>query len=159
MNTSPNSIQKLSPTHTMAGLNNPILKTDSYKESHGPFYPEGTTHVVRPHELNAFACEKKATLLGLVPAVLDIFLESSLPASLSHVGVGGAAVTAELCLRVAAAQSKRKEKGFLLTTGYSGTEQGDVTNIRMRSLEDVQDAAGLRSLGPLEGLNSKNDKK
>ena len=29
----------------MNGLNNPILKTDSYKESHGPFYPEGTTKV------------------------------------------------------------------------------------------------------------------
>ena len=45
MNTSPNSIQNLSPTHTMNGLNNPILKTDSYKESHGPFYPPGTTKV------------------------------------------------------------------------------------------------------------------
>ena len=44
MNTSPNSIQNLSPT-TMNGLNNPILKTDSYKESHGPFYPPGTTKV------------------------------------------------------------------------------------------------------------------
>jgi len=29
----------------MNGLNNLILKTDSYKESHGPFYPEGTTKV------------------------------------------------------------------------------------------------------------------
>ena len=29
----------------MNGLNNPILKTDSYKESHGPFYPDGTTKV------------------------------------------------------------------------------------------------------------------
>ena len=29
----------------MSSTNNPILKTDSYKESHGPFYPEGTTKV------------------------------------------------------------------------------------------------------------------
>jgi len=33
------------PKTNMNGLNNPILKTDSYKESHGPFYPEGTTKV------------------------------------------------------------------------------------------------------------------
>jgi len=108
------------------------------------FYPEVTTHVVRPNELNAFAREKRATLLGLVPAVLDLFLEEGLPATLSTVGVGGAAVTAELCLRVAAAQESRNGKPWLLTTGYSGTEQGDVTNIRMRSVEDVEAAAGVK---------------
>lgn len=45
MNISPNSIQNLTKPTIMNGLNNPILKTDSYKESHGPFYPEGTTKV------------------------------------------------------------------------------------------------------------------
>jgi nicotinamide phosphoribosyltransferase len=46
MNTSPNSINnQYYPKKTMNGLNNPILKTDSYKESHGPFYPKGTTKV------------------------------------------------------------------------------------------------------------------
>mmetsp|Transcript_89004 Transcript_89004/g.157611 ORF Transcript_89004/g.157611 Transcript_89004/m.157611 type:complete len:1166 (-) Transcript_89004:295-3792(-) len=108
------------------------------------FYPEVTSHVVRPTELNAFARQKEATLLGLVPAVLDIFLEAGLPPTLSTVGVGGAAVTAELCLRVAAAQESRNGKPWLLTTGYSGTEQGDVTNIRMRSIQDVEDAAGVK---------------
>ena len=44
MNTSPNSINN-QYYPKMNGLNNPILKTDSYKESHGPFYPEGTTKV------------------------------------------------------------------------------------------------------------------
>ncbi len=45
MNNSPNSIQNLTKPTIMNGLNNPILKTDSYKESHGPYYPEGTTKV------------------------------------------------------------------------------------------------------------------
>jgi nicotinamide phosphoribosyltransferase len=46
MNTSPNSINnQYYPKKNMNGLNNPILKTDSYKESHGPFYPPGTTKV------------------------------------------------------------------------------------------------------------------
>jgi len=48
MNTSPNSIihdNLYYPKKNMNGLNNPILKTDSYKESHGPFYPKGTTKV------------------------------------------------------------------------------------------------------------------
>ena len=45
MNISPNSIQNLTKPTIMNGLNNLILKTDSYKESHGPFYPEGTTKV------------------------------------------------------------------------------------------------------------------
>ena len=47
MNTSPNSTHSTTfPFNVvMNGLNNPILKTDSYKESHGPFYPDGTTKV------------------------------------------------------------------------------------------------------------------
>lgn len=45
MSISPNSIQNLTLTRTMNGLNNTILLTDSYKESHGPFYPEGTEKV------------------------------------------------------------------------------------------------------------------
>ena len=44
MNISPNSINN-QYYPKMNGLDNPILKTDSYKESHGPFYPEGTTKV------------------------------------------------------------------------------------------------------------------
>lgn len=49
MSTSPNSIiiqdNLYYPKYNMNGLNNTILLTDSYKESHGPFYPEGTTKV------------------------------------------------------------------------------------------------------------------
>jgi non-ribosomal peptide synthetase component F len=103
-------------------------------------YPEVEGHIVKPDELKAYGEKQKATLIGLVPAVLDMFLEDGLPPTLTTVGVGGAAVPAELCRRVCEAQEKHRN-AFLLTTGYSGTEQGDVTNIRMRSLEDVDEAA------------------
>jgi hypothetical protein len=118
-------------------------------------YPEAENHIVKPHELSAYATKKSATLIGLVPAVLDMFLEDGLPPTLTKVGVGGAAVPVELCQRVCAAQEKNGN-AFLMTTGYAGTEQGDVTQIRMRSLEDVDEAANGAIMGsgrPHSGQN------
>eukprot|EP00747_Dinoflagellata_sp_TGD_P158084 gnl/TRDRNA2_/TRDRNA2_177787_c0_seq1.p1 gnl/TRDRNA2_/TRDRNA2_177787_c0~~gnl/TRDRNA2_/TRDRNA2_177787_c0_seq1.p1 ORF type:complete len:773 (+),score=92.85 gnl/TRDRNA2_/TRDRNA2_177787_c0_seq1:92-2320(+) len=109
------------------------------------FFPEVTMHVINPMELSVFASQKRVTHLGFVPTVLDIFVQDTLPRSLKAVGVGGAPVTTELLVRVAAAMQETGND-VLLTTGYSGTEQGDVTNIRMRSLEGVQDAAGHKLL-------------
>jgi non-ribosomal peptide synthetase component F len=65
--------------------------------------------------------------------MLDILLEDGLPKSMTDVGVGGAAVPSDLCLRVLAALP---ENGVVYT-GYSGTEVGDVTAIKMRTAEEV----------------------
>jgi len=63
------------------------------------FLPEQSSHAVSPADLRAFALEHGATIIGFVPAVLDIFLEEGLPPEASRVCVGGAAVPAELCNR------------------------------------------------------------
>lgn len=97
------------------------------------YFPQGATHVVKPVELSDFANRHGATNCGFVPAMLDIFLEDGLPQSFTDVGVGGAAVPAELCKRVITAF----RKGGALYQGYSGTEIGDVTAVRMLSDADV----------------------
>mmetsp|Transcript_26823 Transcript_26823/g.62842 ORF Transcript_26823/g.62842 Transcript_26823/m.62842 type:complete len:1177 (-) Transcript_26823:70-3600(-) len=110
------------------------------------FFPESEKHIVLPSELNQFAKEHGATHGGFVPAVLDLFAEEGLPPSLSHVGVGGAAVPSELCERVVPMlpQASGGAPGILYT-GYSGTEQGDVTQLQMKSLQDVE--AGTHESG------------
>lgn len=103
------------------------------------YFPEGGTHVVKPHELKAFAQRHGATNAGFVPAMLDILLEEGLPKTMSDIGVGGAAVPAELCHRVLAGLPPCSDGSpGVLYTGYSGTEQGDVTQIQMRTTEDVE---------------------
>mmetsp|Transcript_119444 Transcript_119444/g.381020 ORF Transcript_119444/g.381020 Transcript_119444/m.381020 type:complete len:1192 (+) Transcript_119444:99-3674(+) len=104
------------------------------------YLPQGDSHVIKPTDLRAFANAHGATSAGFVPAVLDILLEDGLPTAMTDVGVGGAAVPSELCLRALAALP---EDG-LLYTGYSGTEQGDVTAIKMRTMEDVHKFATER---------------
>mmetsp|Transcript_20692 Transcript_20692/g.52280 ORF Transcript_20692/g.52280 Transcript_20692/m.52280 type:complete len:1210 (-) Transcript_20692:261-3890(-) len=101
------------------------------------YFPEGGTHVVKPTELKAFAAKHGATNAGFVPAMLDILLEDGLPKNMTDVGVGGAAVPSELCRR---ALSALPDDGVLYT-GYSGTEQGDVTAMQMRTAEDVERGA------------------
>mmetsp|Transcript_75549 Transcript_75549/g.213722 ORF Transcript_75549/g.213722 Transcript_75549/m.213722 type:complete len:1192 (+) Transcript_75549:47-3622(+) len=102
------------------------------------YFPENETHVVKPNELKTFAQRHGATNAGFVPAMLDILLEQGLPKSLSDIGVGGAAVPAELCQRVVGLLPKAPDGSpGILYTGYSGTEQGDITQIRMRNAEDV----------------------
>lgn len=104
--------------------------------------PEGPTHAVSAAELRAFAQEHGATSAGFVPAVLDAFTARGFPADLAHVGCGGAPVPAELCIRALAAF--RNGAGSVLYTGYSGTEQGDVTQVQMRAEEDVQRSVGSK---------------
>jgi acyl-coenzyme A synthetase/AMP-(fatty) acid ligase len=99
-------------------------------------YPETAGHTIRPAELSKFAHQHEATCLGSVPAVLDILLENGLPGSMRQIGVGGALVPEELCLRTVATI-----KNCIMTTGYSGTEQGDVTQAQMRSARDVEEFA------------------
>mmetsp|Transcript_13033 Transcript_13033/g.40274 ORF Transcript_13033/g.40274 Transcript_13033/m.40274 type:complete len:1213 (+) Transcript_13033:74-3712(+) len=103
------------------------------------YFPEGQSHVVTPKDLRTFGIRHSATNAGFVPAMLDILLEEGLPPTFSDVGVGGAAVPAELCHRVVAVlpPTAGGEAGVLYT-GYSGTEQGDVTQIQMRTVEDVE---------------------
>eukprot|EP00929_Paragymnodinium_shiwhaense_P112178 TRINITY_DN8043_c0_g1_i1.p1 TRINITY_DN8043_c0_g1~~TRINITY_DN8043_c0_g1_i1.p1 ORF type:complete len:1244 (-),score=255.96 TRINITY_DN8043_c0_g1_i1:491-4222(-) len=103
------------------------------------FVPEQTAnHAVTPASLRDLANQHSATILGFVPPVLDIFLDEDFPAKLRCICVGGAAVPAELCTRVAAAFGKTANgvSGFL-ATGYHGTEQGDVTQIQVRDAGDV----------------------
>jgi len=103
------------------------------------YFPESGTHVVRPNELKAFAQKHNATNAGFVPAMLDILVDEGLPKTMSDIGVGGAAVPAELCHRVLSALPPSVDGGpGVLYTGYSGTEQGDVTQLQMRISEDVE---------------------
>ncbi|CAE8738416.1 unnamed protein product [Polarella glacialis] len=104
------------------------------------FFPDDG-HVVKPAELAAFAEQHGATSAGFVPAVLDILAEEGIPPSLSDIGVGGAAVPSKLCTHVLPMMKARPDGSpATLYTGYSGTEQGDVTQIRMRCEEDVESA-------------------
>eukprot|EP00747_Dinoflagellata_sp_TGD_P165314 gnl/TRDRNA2_/TRDRNA2_186427_c0_seq1.p1 gnl/TRDRNA2_/TRDRNA2_186427_c0~~gnl/TRDRNA2_/TRDRNA2_186427_c0_seq1.p1 ORF type:complete len:1219 (-),score=229.93 gnl/TRDRNA2_/TRDRNA2_186427_c0_seq1:255-3911(-) len=97
------------------------------------YFPDGPSHVIKPNELNTFAGKHGATSSGFVPAMLDILLEEGLPRSMTDIGVGGAAVPSELCLRAIAALP---DNGALYT-GYSGTEVGDVTAIQMTTTAHV----------------------
>mmetsp|Transcript_89224 Transcript_89224/g.266136 ORF Transcript_89224/g.266136 Transcript_89224/m.266136 type:complete len:1217 (+) Transcript_89224:45-3695(+) len=101
------------------------------------YFPEGQSHVVTPKDLRTFGIRHSATNAGFVPAMLDILLEEGLPPTFSDVGVGGAAVPAELCVRAVAAL-QAISPSTVLYTGYSGTEQGDVTQLKMRGDEDVE---------------------
>ncbi|CAE8666300.1 unnamed protein product [Polarella glacialis] len=104
------------------------------------FFPDDG-HVVKPAELAVFAEQHGATSAGFVPAVLDILAEEGIPPSLSDIGVGGAAVPSKLCTHVLPLMQARPDGSpATLYTGYSGTEQGDVTQIRMRCEEDVERA-------------------
>lgn len=112
------------------------------------FVPEQTgTHAVTPSVLRALAREHQATILGFVPPVLDIFLDEDLPAMLRCICVGGAAVAADLCARTVAAFNKQEPgaQGFL-ATGYHGTEQGDVSQIQVGTLSDIDRYASARGL-------------
>jgi len=105
------------------------------------YFPDGGSHVVKPTELKAFAIKHEATSAGFVPAMLDILLDEGLPPSLTDIGVGGAAVPADVCLRTIDALP---DNG-LLYTGYSGTEQGDVTAIKMSTVADVHQYTNKQS--------------
>eukprot|EP00931_Biecheleriopsis_adriatica_P049863 TRINITY_DN2884_c0_g1_i4.p1 TRINITY_DN2884_c0_g1~~TRINITY_DN2884_c0_g1_i4.p1 ORF type:complete len:1180 (-),score=260.35 TRINITY_DN2884_c0_g1_i4:34-3573(-) len=107
------------------------------------YFPDDGSSVVRPAELNAFAKQHGATSAGFVPAVLDLFAEEGFPPTLSDIGVGGAAVPAALCERLVdlIPQSADGSSGILYT-GYSGTEQGDVTQLKMRGVDDVEGGIG-----------------
>eukprot|EP00928_Gymnodinium_smaydae_P091761 TRINITY_DN7549_c0_g3_i2.p1 TRINITY_DN7549_c0_g3~~TRINITY_DN7549_c0_g3_i2.p1 ORF type:complete len:1208 (+),score=229.97 TRINITY_DN7549_c0_g3_i2:234-3857(+) len=110
------------------------------------FVPEQKqNHAVTPANLRAYAREHDVTILGFVPPVLDIFLDEELPTKLRCICVGGAAVPAELCQRTVEAFQKRGDgdHGFL-ATGYHGTEQGDVTQIQIRSDADVQQLRNIK---------------
>nr|AYF56484.1 nonribosomal peptide synthetase 4635 [Ostreopsis cf. ovata] len=99
-------------------------------------------HVVKPDELVAFAKRHRANQAGFVPAVLDIIAETGIPSTFYDCGVGGAAVPKALCDRVLPMLPARPDGSpATLYTGYSGTEVGDVSVIRMRSLEDVEESA------------------
>jgi len=106
------------------------------------YFPDNEKHIVMPSELNQFAKDFSATHGGFVPAVLDLFAEEGLPPSLSDIGVGGAAVPMDLCEKVVPMipQAENGATGILYT-GYSGTEQGDVTQLQMKSLQDVANGA------------------
>eukprot|EP00930_Biecheleria_cincta_P020248 TRINITY_DN15269_c0_g1_i2.p1 TRINITY_DN15269_c0_g1~~TRINITY_DN15269_c0_g1_i2.p1 ORF type:complete len:1240 (+),score=211.80 TRINITY_DN15269_c0_g1_i2:460-3720(+) len=107
------------------------------------YFPDDGTHVVRPAELNSFARHHGATSAGFVPAVLELFAEEGLPETLSDVGVGGAAVPAELCERMVGMLPRSSDgSAGILYTGYSGTELGDVTQIKMRDADDVRAGVG-----------------
>lgn len=106
------------------------------------YFPEGSNHVVKPNDLKAFAQNHGATNAGFVPAMLDIFLEEGLPTAMNGIGVGGAAVPAEICFRGRAALPV----GGRLYTGYSGTEQGDVTSVAMAVKEDVNCSVGDKGI-------------
>ena len=92
MNTSPVSVQNVFencdtltqinlPNNTMNGLNNLILKTDSYKESHAPFYPPGTTKV---HSY--FTCRKGGAHDDIVFFGLQMLLkELSVPITIEMI--------------------------------------------------------------------------
>jgi len=92
------------------------------------YMPDDGTHVVKPTDLKAFAERHGATCAGGVPVVMELLLQDGFPSALKDVGIGGAPVPAELCLSVLAALPA----GGSVYTGYSGTEQGDVTSIPMR---------------------------
>uniref|UniRef100_A0A7S4Q4W0 AMP-dependent synthetase/ligase domain-containing protein n=1 Tax=Alexandrium monilatum TaxID=311494 RepID=A0A7S4Q4W0_9DINO len=103
------------------------------------FLAEQSSHAVHPDDLRSFAVGNGATIIGFVPAVLDIFLEEGFPKTASRICVGGAAVPAELCARVVAALPTNPDGSpGVLYTGYHGTEQGDVTQVRLSAEEDVQ---------------------
>lgn len=107
------------------------------------YFPDDGTHVVRPAELNSFAKRHGATSAGFVPAILELFAEEGFPETLSDVGVGGAAVPAELCERVVDMLPPSCDgSSGILYTGYSGTEQGDVTQVKMRDADDVEAGIG-----------------
>jgi acyl-CoA synthetase (AMP-forming)/AMP-acid ligase II len=99
-------------------------------------YPETAGHSPKPPEVVSFANKHEATCFGCVPAVLDILLEHGLPKSMRQIGCGGALIPEDLCIRTVT-----QVKDCIMTVGYSGTEQGDVTQARMRSEYDVQDFA------------------
>eukprot|EP00746_Dinoflagellata_sp_MGD_P120788 gnl/MRDRNA2_/MRDRNA2_56185_c0_seq1.p1 gnl/MRDRNA2_/MRDRNA2_56185_c0~~gnl/MRDRNA2_/MRDRNA2_56185_c0_seq1.p1 ORF type:complete len:1270 (-),score=211.21 gnl/MRDRNA2_/MRDRNA2_56185_c0_seq1:148-3387(-) len=93
---------------------------------------------ITPADLRSMVLDHGATILGFVPPVLDIFLDEDVPADLKCICVGGAAVPAELSLRAISCFQKRKEtSSIFIATGYHGTEQGDVTQIQLRSKSDV----------------------
>eukprot|EP00929_Paragymnodinium_shiwhaense_P116423 TRINITY_DN8595_c0_g1_i1.p1 TRINITY_DN8595_c0_g1~~TRINITY_DN8595_c0_g1_i1.p1 ORF type:complete len:1181 (-),score=321.68 TRINITY_DN8595_c0_g1_i1:568-4110(-) len=103
------------------------------------YFPENEKHLVIPAELHKFACDHGATSAGFVPAMLDIFAEEGFPPTLSDVGVGGAPVPSELCVRLLPMMPRAADGASgILYTGYSGTEQGDVTQLQMRTPEDVE---------------------
>jgi len=107
------------------------------------FFPESDSHVVRPNELQDFAVRHRATLAGFVPAMLDVLVQDSVPPTLTDVGVGGAAVPSLLCERIFPMLPRRADGSPpTLYTGYSGTEVGDVTQMRMHSIYDIEDGEG-----------------
>eukprot|EP00929_Paragymnodinium_shiwhaense_P116425 TRINITY_DN8595_c0_g2_i1.p1 TRINITY_DN8595_c0_g2~~TRINITY_DN8595_c0_g2_i1.p1 ORF type:complete len:1190 (-),score=258.92 TRINITY_DN8595_c0_g2_i1:148-3717(-) len=103
------------------------------------YFPENEKHLVIPSELNAFARRHGATSAGFVPAMVDIFSEEGWPATLSDCGVGGAPVPGDLCVKLLPMMPPAADgSSGILYTGYSGTEQGDVTQVKMRSPADVE---------------------
>lgn len=98
------------------------------------YFPDGGSHVVKPTELKDFGVQHGATHAGFVPAILDLLVGEGIPETMANIGIGGAAVPSELCIRVLEAMPANA----VLYTGYSGTEQGDVTAVRLRGKEDVQ---------------------
>eukprot|EP00448_Togula_jolla_P012758 CAMPEP_0170616890 /NCGR_PEP_ID=MMETSP0224-20130122/26113_1 /TAXON_ID=285029 /ORGANISM="Togula jolla, Strain CCCM 725" /LENGTH=1202 /DNA_ID=CAMNT_0010942721 /DNA_START=72 /DNA_END=3681 /DNA_ORIENTATION=+ len=119
------------------------------------FFPDVGTHVVKPTELDDFARRHGATQAGFVPAMLDILAENGLPPTLSDVGVGGAAVPSSLCERVFPMLPCRADGSkATLYTGYSGTEVGDVTQMRMQCFSDIDEGLGLNGFMTAGGLHS-----
>lgn len=107
------------------------------------YMPDDGTHVVKPTDLKAFAERQGATCVGGVPVVMELLLQDGFPSTLKDVGIGGAPVPAELCLSVLAALPA----GGSVYTGYSGTEQGDVTAIPMREPAIITRWAAGRLMG------------
>eukprot|EP00931_Biecheleriopsis_adriatica_P122850 TRINITY_DN9789_c0_g1_i4.p1 TRINITY_DN9789_c0_g1~~TRINITY_DN9789_c0_g1_i4.p1 ORF type:complete len:1238 (-),score=177.27 TRINITY_DN9789_c0_g1_i4:48-3761(-) len=99
-----------------------------------------------PADLRAMAQEHAVTILGFVPPVLDIFLDEALPPELRCICVGGAAVPAQLCHRGIEAfrQHENIDRLGFIATGYHGTEQGDVTQIQLRSEDDIDAYASAK---------------
>eukprot|EP00747_Dinoflagellata_sp_TGD_P023622 gnl/TRDRNA2_/TRDRNA2_129947_c0_seq1.p1 gnl/TRDRNA2_/TRDRNA2_129947_c0~~gnl/TRDRNA2_/TRDRNA2_129947_c0_seq1.p1 ORF type:complete len:1229 (-),score=203.05 gnl/TRDRNA2_/TRDRNA2_129947_c0_seq1:528-3872(-) len=97
------------------------------------YFPQTETHVVKPMDLSDFANRFRATHIGFVPAMLDIFLQNGLPKSITGICCGGAPVPSELCHRVV----NTFPEGAVMYSGYSGTEIGDVTSGRYRCPADV----------------------
>nr|AYF56482.1 nonribosomal peptide synthetase 2016 [Ostreopsis cf. ovata] len=122
------------------------------------FFPDKGTHIVKPTDLVEFATKYKANQAGFVPAVLDLVEENGVPATLSDVGCGGAAVPAELMRRVITGLKPRPDgTGPTCYTGYSGTEVGDVTMVKMYNAADVDGgavASGFMSGGCLHTAQS-----
>nr|AYF56486.1 nonribosomal peptide synthetase 9563 [Ostreopsis cf. ovata] len=114
------------------------------------FFPDKGSHVVKPTDLVEFAIKHGANQAGFVPAVLDLVEENGLPPALSDVGCGGAAVPRELMERVLSALKPRPDRsGPTCYTGYSGTEVGDVTMLKMESMAGI--AAGVGVSGFMSG--------